>query len=433
MSKSKLALLVFALAFGVNIVAFVFSKKAYVIEELKNVWLYELPLTASPLDAYVGVDFTPQHGVIGTLAHVSDQYEFKAGKGKEPSVLRINLKEGLSFSNGDPITTKDWMDTRAWALTYVRHWSADPMWDAYAKADMSFPSVNQAQFTWAQLPKDFNADAFMKTTLSHPMTGVIHPANLAAMALPKAQQEKKITKHWISSGPYKVMKWNPKEITLVSRDNFPATIQKEFFRTLKFQSAPVKNPSCHFMHSMPGEEKGMDDHKVVNVDQTLHVFWVCRSWKQAGSFCSIEQNRSHFAQLIAGNEQDAELTLSGQKVRYRIPFGSDAFRNEITEKIKAQVSKHGGIVEEVSYFFKPSTEADIELLMVVADAGVSTETAAKMAVFSSRLEMNESSIPANLVGEFFKTPIQVLMKNMKGDPFSKVFLEPDLEEKKMPL
>ena len=157
MSKSKLALLVFALAFGVNIVAFVFSKKAYVIEELKNVWLYELPLTASPLDAYVGVDFTPQHGVIGTLAHVSDQYEFKAGKGKEPSVLRINLKEGLSFSNGDPITTKDWMDTRAWALTYVRHWSADPMWDAYAKADMSFPSVNQAQFTWAQLPKDFNA------------------------------------------------------------------------------------------------------------------------------------------------------------------------------------------------------------------------------------------------------------------------------------
>ena len=125
--------------------------------------------------------------------------------------------------------------------------------------------------------------------------------------------------------------------------------------------------------------------------------------------------------------------LASQKLRYRIPFGSDSFRNDVVKKIDTKVKIMGGSVEEISYFFKPSTAADVELLFVVTNSRISDENAKKMAILSSRLGVAIQQIPENVVGEFFSYPTQILMKNMKGDVFSKVFLEPDLEEKKIPL
>ncbi len=434
MSKSKLALLVFALAFGVNIFAFVFSKKAYLIEEVKNVWLYELPPTASPLDSYVAVEIGPQNGVIGTLTHLMEKSDWKPGKGAaSSSVLTIDLKAGLTFSNHEAILPEHWIKSREWSKPYLQQWASDPLWNAYLTAEVEWKSPAQVQFTWKNALPNFEVDAFLKTVLSHPMTGVIHPTNLLAMKSEKTLNAKPLTKDWISSGSYRVRKWNPKEIVLISRDDFPVSIPKEFFRTLKYQSAPVKNPSADFMYSMPGEEKAYPDHRVNSVNQTLHVFWICRSWQQAGSFCANAENRSSFAQLMAGTEKRSSLTLSSQKLRYRIPFGSDAFRNEITSKIISDVKMMGGYTEEISYFFKPSTDADIELLMVVTDSSISSENAAKMANLSSRLGMNDANLPTNLVGEFSHYPLQVLMKNMKGGAFLKVFIEPDLDEKKLPL
>jgi hypothetical protein len=434
MSKTKLAVLVFALAFGVNIFAFVFSQKAYLIEEVKNVWLYELPLTASPLDSYVAKEMGPQNGVIGTLFHLMDKFEWKPATGKTtPSVLTVKLKPELTFSTHEAILPEHWIKSREWALPYLQLWKSDSLWGAYVSAEVEWKSATEVQFSWKNLPAQFDAHVFMEKILSHPMTGVLHPQNLAAMRLAKAEQGKKLGKEWISSGSYRVRKWNPKEIILISRDDFPVAVPKEFFRTLKFQSAPVKNPSCEFMQAQPGEEKALSEHRINVVDQTLHVFWICRSWKEAGSFCASPQNRESFSKLISDQEQSASPTLVSQKVRYRIPFGSDAFRNEITQKLITNVKMMGGSTEEVSYFFKPSTDSDIELLMMVTDSSVSSEIAEKMAIYSSRVNLNGVEIQPNLIGEFAKYPIQVLMKNMKGDPFTKVFMEPDLEEKKLPL
>jgi hypothetical protein len=431
MSKTKLALLVFSLAFGVNIFAFVFSKKSFLIEEVKNVWLYELPLTVSPLDSYVAVDFGPHNGVIGTLYRVMDKAEWKQ------NTLTIDLKQGLTFSNQEPILPEHWNQSRQWAEPYLELFKSDPLWNAYLSSSMEWKSPTQVKFSWSKLPEQLDQDAFLKSILSHPMTGVIHPANLTALNLPKAQQGKSLHKGWISSGPYKVRKWNPKEIVLISRDDYPATIPSQFFRTLKFQSAPVKNPACDFMQAQIGEEKPHKEHQENAVNQTLHIFWLCRSWKESGSFCASEQNRQNFAKIMSGNEVRSSLTLSSQKVRYRIPFGSDAFRNEITKKINEDVKIMGASVEEISYFFKPSIESDIELLFVVADSRISSDLAYKMALLSSRLDWQgvreKSPIPANLAGEYTSLPLQVLMKKMNGDAFTKVFLEADIEEKKFPL
>ncbi len=423
MSKTKLALLVFILAFGVNIAAFLLSKKAYVIEEVKNLWLYELPQSSSPLDAYVAEDLGPHQGIIGTLFRLQESSEWKNEKGKS-ATLTIRLKPGLTFSDHQPILAEHWIESAKWARPYLSQWSADPMWNAYLSADVQWSSSDEVQFSWKSLPAGFDADVFQKKILSHPMTGVFHPENLK-IKTPK--------KEWISSGPYRVRKWNPKEIVLVSRDDFPVTIPKEFFRTLKYQSAPVKNPSCDFMQAQPGEEKALEDHRVVKASQVLHLFWACRSWKEPGSFCSSEKNRENFAKLVSGSESLTAEKFVPAKLRYRIPQGSDAFRNEIVKKISSLMNKAGGASEEISYFFKPSREADLELLFVVSDSRVSSEIASKMAVFSSRFNLDGGQIPSNLVGEVAKYPVQYLMKNMQGEPFSKVFLEPDLEEKKLPL
>jgi hypothetical protein len=423
MSKTKLALMVFVLAFGVNIAAFVLSKKVFVVEEVKNLWLYELPQSSSPLDAYVAEDLGPHQGIIGTLYRLKESSEWKTEKGK-PATLVIHLKSGLTFSDHQPILPEHWIASAQWARPYLSQWSADPLWSAYLAAETKWISSSDVQWSWKSLPTGFDEGEFQKKILSHPMTGVFHPENLK-LKLPK--------KNWISSGPYRIRKWNPKEIVLVSRDDFPVTIPKEFFRTLKYQSAPVKNPSCDFMQAQPGEEKPLEDHRVVKASQMLHLFWACRSWKEAGSFCSSVQNRENFAKSVSGSAEGKPEKFSPARLRYRIPQGSDAFRNEIVKKISSIMSSAGGATEEISYFFKPSSEADIELLFVVTDSRVSSENAAKMAVFSSRLGLEGEQPPANLVGEFAKLPVQYLMKNMQGEPFSKVFLEPDLEEKKLPL
>jgi hypothetical protein len=39
----------------------------------------------------------------------------------------------------------------------------------------------------------------------------------------------------------------------------------------------------------------------------------------------------------------------------------------------------------------------------------------------------------DLVGIIESYPLQILMKGLKGEAYSKVFLEPDLDEKKLPL
>lgn len=423
MSKTKLAFLVFVLAFGVNVIAFVLSKKAYVIEEVKNVWLYELPMSSSPVDAYVAEEFGPHQGIIGTLYHLKEADEWKP-EGKQAGVLTLRLKTGLTFSSQEPILPEHWKQSFEWAKPYLEKWSADLYWGAYLSAEQQWVSPTEVRFVWKSLPAAFDAQVFMKSVLSHPMAGVFHPSNL---------KEKNPKKNWVSSGPYRVRKWNPKEITLVSRDDFPVTIPKQFFRTLKYQSAPVKNPSCDFMQAQPGEEKALEDHRVNPVNQTLHLFWACRSWKEAGSFCSNAQNRENFAKLMGSSGAVSGMSFSPSQLRYRIPFGSDAFRNEIIQKISSGMKAAGGKVEEISYFFKPSTDADIELLFVVADSRISSEIASKMATFSTRLAVDGVDAPANLVGEVARYPLQVLMKNMKGDAFSKVFLEPDLEEKKLPL
>lgn len=438
MSKTKLALLVFCVAFGVNLGAFFLSNKAFTVEELKNVWIFELPPSASPLDAYGATDLGPQQGIIGTLFKPNLRTAVDAKQeqvtetlladtwtwNEKAKQLTVRLKDKLTFSDHSPITAENFVQSAQFIAPTLQSFVGLPEWEALANAQWAAKDPQTLVISLSKLSSKFDFQKFMKEVLTHPLAGVIHPDNLKTL---KAGE--KITGKWISSGPYRVRKWNPKEITLVSRDDFPVMMPKEFFRTVRFQSAPVRNPSCHFVQAAPGEEKGLQDHRLSPTEQSLHVFWICRSWNEKGTFCANPTNRETFSKVIAGTDPRSSLTLASQKVRYRIPTGSDAFRGQIRERIETDVKLRGGTVEEISYFFKPSTDADIELLFVVTPKGENeTRLAADLAKLSSRLGTGSAN-EKNLVGEIATFPIQIMMKEMQGEVYDRVFLLPDLEQK----
>ena len=438
MSKTKLALLIMALAFGANTIAFIFSKKSFTVEEVKNLWIYELPVSSSPLDAHVALDLGPHQGIIGTLFKPD---HLKSSKGvtpllagewqwiREKNTLAIKLIPGLRFQNGDPILAVSFIGFRDYLKSRSPELFSSPLWKEWMNAQMR-GSENTLEIDFG--PKgpgsEFVLEQFLGEVLTHPLAGAIHPKNLEAIV-----RGETLDKEWISSGPYKVRKWNPKEITLVSRDDFPIRLPEPFFRTLKFQSAPIKNPSCDFLFGRGDEAQAMREHSRQETGLELTVFWVCRSFREAG-VCSDRKIRSEIAKaLTSQTDGESSDALKGQKIRYRIPVGSDEFRDRFRKKIANHLARAGAEVEETSYFFKSSKETDLELQFVITPVDPKGQDFAwSLAKISSRLGIDTLS-ESDLLGEVTRFPLSVYMKKMQGGMFGKVFLEPDLDEKRMPL
>jgi hypothetical protein len=437
MSKTKLALVVFLIAFGVNGLAFLFSKKSFTVDEVKNVWIYELPLSASPLDSYVALDLGPHQGVVGTLFspnHLRSNaplalFLAEAWKWDQAQhVLSIEIKHGLKFQNGDPILPASFVLFRDYLKQRGVRFGSDPLWNAWLDAKIeTYDSGLRIHLSEASRQGEFDLQGFLSEVLTHPLSGAIHSANLEEI-----KKGAVITKGWISSGPYKIRKWNPKEIVMVSRDDFLMRMPDPFFRTLKFQSAPVKNPSCDFLLGQSGEGKTLGEHSSQETSLQLSVFWVCRSFRNEG-ICADDAARSAIMKALQGEGVSAGA-LAGKKVRFRIPVGSESFRNEIREAIQKKLTAAGGVVEETSYFFKSSKDTDLELQFVVTPEAPSSrqDFAMSLARLSSRIGVDAYLRP-NLMGEVAHFPLQVFMKKMKGEMFGKVFLEPDVEEKALHL
>ena len=435
MSKTKLAIFIFALAFGVNILAFVFSKKTFLVEEVKNVWMYELPLSASPQDAYVSIDLGPHQGVVGTLfmpnvlvgehplvSLLADQWKWD----EKSKTLLVKLKSGLTYSNGEAILPEHFVQAHEYLSRLAGSFASSAVWQAWSQAKYR-ATPDGLNIQLSQLGEDFDLEKFLSEVLTHPLSGVIHPSNLAELS-----RGEHPGKTWISSGPYKIRKWNPKEIEMVSREDFPVRMQKDFFRTLKFQSAPIKNPSCDFMQARPGDKKSLAEHLELPSVSQLSILWLCRS-SEPGAFCQNPENRQKLNELLSGHSSLLPTSLQGQTVRYRIPTGSDDFRAAIRGQLEADVQKAGGKAEETSYFFKNSKDTDVELEFVFTPSSKNASALAlQFGRLSSRLEPIARLEP-NRVGLIASYPVSILMKTTRGDIFPKVFLEPDLDEKKLPL
>jgi hypothetical protein len=456
MSKTKLAIFVFCVAFGVNLLAFVFSKKTFLIEETKSVWMYELPQTLSPLDSYSAKGMGPHSGVIGTLflptqqgqdqdilqSSLTDQWNWN----EKTLELTAKLRAGLNYSDGSPILASHWVESILWVQSQTLNLGVLPEWQAFTRMKVEAPAPDVLRVKLASVPAGFQFILWVQNVLTHPLSGVIHPQNLQQL-----KNGERVTKNWVSSGPYRVRKWKPKEIILVSRDDFPVRLDEKFFRTLRFQSSPIKNPASDFIQANATEikqpaagtqqspralDRDLQEHSVTFTADEVTVFWLCRSWKDEGRFCAEPGARGALAKVLAASDSHPVQPglLAGKVVKFRIPIGSDAFRTEFRKQLVQKVEAAGGRIEEISYFFKESKDADLELGFAVTPvSGVSKAFAMEAIRLSSRLGSGAWA-ESNVVGEVFRMPLMILMKRLKpGDPFRKVFLEPDIEEKTLSL
>lgn len=435
MSKTKLALLVFCLAFGINILAFLFSHKTFTVEESKNVWMYELPLTESPVDAYVALDIGPHQGIIGTLFrpnHAEGEHPLQnllADTWKWDNAthtLSVQLKNGITYGNGEPITSDHFVKAHEYLVTKLTSF-ADHTFFGVLKNSTFKAIPHGLQITLNKLPTDFDLEEFMNEALTHPMAGVIHPTNLAEL-----HAGINVQKTWITSGAYLISKWTAKEIELISRNDFPVGMQKDVMRTIKYQSAPIKNPACDFLQGRVGDERALKEHLAIPTQSRISILWACRSYQQEG-FCKDRLNRKTLAELFAGRADPTPNLFAGKTLRYRIPLGSDEFRKAIRDRITDLMERSGGKAEETSYFFRSSKDTDLELQFVVSPESADIETVVpSLAKLSTRFGSDAAQEP-NLVGMIESNSLQILTKDLKGESYSKLFLEPDLDQKKLPL
>jgi hypothetical protein len=337
----------------------------------------------------------------------------------------VNLKPGLRYSNGDPVLPSHFVSSHDFVVSRAESLASVPVWNAFLRS--RFEALTDGiQIRIPAEIKDFDLEDFLTEVLSHPLSGVVHPVNLEAL-----KRNEVPGKEWISSGPYKVRKWLPKEIILVSRDDFPVMLPKKFFRTLKFQSAPIKNPSCDYMLARPGEAESLKEHRPHDTRMSLSVLWMCRSFREDG-VCKDPEMRARIAALLSGRLKPESHLLSGSRVRFRIPLGSDEFRSEIRERIRSVLGAAGARIEETSFFFKDSSETDLEIQFVVTPREYADgDFALSLGSLSSRLGSNAGQ-EKDLLGRVGAYAIQVLMKNQSGGIFPKVFIEPDLDEKTLP-
>jgi hypothetical protein len=458
MTKTKLAWLILIAAFGVNLFAFIFFKKNWVIEENKTIWLYELPKTASALDSYVNPDFGPAQAVIGTLVipgfqseavqlGLAQSYEYDASN----SEFIFNLDPELKFSDDSIITSDDFVQSAVWMQNRLKTLinpksSADfsAEWLAWIQSTYQSDSPHRLKVK-IKIPTGSSPNQVLNRVFSHVWTGPIHAKNLASL---KAARFTEVTKDWISSGPYRIRKWRPKEITLASRDQYrngTKGIPVEYFRVLKFQSAPVKNPAADFAQAIASEGPMSPEHKIKPLPQQLHVFWICRSFKEPSSLCSDAGLRSELAKAFQGlmmKETDFKPTISessplaGKKVRYRIPEGSELFREALKHQIQDRLKRVGANAEEISFLFKNSQDADLELMYVVTPDGTSATEAMNKARVSTRMGNEHANGEPDVMGEIANYPVVAQIKGDKKKDISigslndapmyrRVFLEPD--------
>lgn len=439
MSKSKLALLIFCGAVGINIIAFVFGHKAWLIEENKTIWLYELPASASPLDSGVATDIGPSQAIQGTLIRPgsADHGTEIAGELAKDWAwdsynhsLTFHLNPEIKFQDGSNITAQQMVDSAKFIqekLTPYKSILSSAEWLAWLTSNYKAINDQTLEIKFSTATTSKNVDILLRDVFTQSLTGIIHPTNLLDL-----KAGKKVDSSWISSGPYLVRKWRAKEVILVSRVDYPIGLDHRFFRVIKYQSAPVINPAAHFLQALEAEPEVSDEHSKQAKDSELHIFWICRSWKDAGSFCADEPARTTLAKIISGEKN---LSLAGKTVRYRIPAGTEAFREKIAKQIQEKVTLAGGAAKEVSYLFKNSNDADIELEFIVTKKGAGSGYAELLARISGRL--GEAGMQPNLLGKIDVFPLNIQFKGSMVDgpyeAFKRAFTEPDLGDKRLEL
>ncbi len=449
MSANKMFFGLFVLFFGANVVGIVYFGKNKPLEEAKTIWLYELPKTPAPWDGMVSLEYGPTQALVGTLALPGSSKnqvgyylaqsirgagtESAAGGGASgadkssaaKNETEVLIPAGLTFTNGHPITAESFIQSRDLILAQVQALGyalkdiplvIRPFYGATLSSTAATVSAGVEKgstvltIRWNEVPTD------VFQTLSHPWTGAVHPSNISPGLAVKDPKE------WVSSSAYRVRKWRPKEKVLASRNDFKPGLPITLFRTLKFLTAPVKNPSAAVLPAafgeIPLEKSFIPRNRPMGFYQIL---WICRSWSQAGRPCA---ERLQTSSVKAA--PDLLPSRPGEELVTRIADGAEKFRGEFRNALGVKWTAAGGKFTANSSVFSKPEDADLEYLFLHTISN-SVEESRFFAGFSSRLRSADGRLPTReqmlrLSDRVHSFQADDQLKEATGDPFLKVVL-----------
>ncbi len=384
MSKKWLFLGLLAATFIVNGLGFFLSKQGFVLNESKTIWISEMPETPWPWDAQGTVMLKPSLGCVGGLLVPGTSRGMLTREwkhtGKESTFrLRADWRAGDETLLSAPLYLEGQNLLRKKYLEHLSELKADPspirsqvekrtVWDSWWSAKFEAMSDQEVKIT---LDQSLDADSAARI-LSHPVWGWYAQQNF------KTDFQKEGFTAWVSTGVYSVRKWRRKEIHLASRNGVGDFMPQNVFRQIKFQSAPVVNPAVDFIEADQREQLSGKytpaDLGVFSGLSELEVGWVCRSRLSSGSVCAdqvvAETMRDILSTRISGGGMDLPMQ-SARRVRFRIAEGSGDYRHLAVSGLE-KLKKVGFNLDAISYFFKNSADADLELaFQAVGDFSVS--------------------------------------------------------------
>ncbi len=423
MSAKRLGILVFVLAFGLNLVGFFFFGRLKAFEDTRSIWLPELPKTAAPWDAHASWMSGPAQGLVGTLAkpdcggYLAETWDW------DPLhyTLRVRLREGLTYSTGEAILPSDFLATRDFLRAELLKIGFAPSQfpEAFRAWEQAKVEVNARD-----LKIEFRGNVDPVAVLSSVWTGVLHEKNrVPGLVVPEPSK-------WISSGPYIIRKWKPKEVILASRKDFPGSLHANQFRTVRMSAASVRNPSADLVTTGPDEAEMTSEHqKLIGNFGFVHAIAICRSHAVATRVCQDPKMARALKDALLGISPIPPGLLHGKTIAYRIAPGAEDFRTSFPKEIQRVTLAGGGTAKELSSIFDPVESADLELSFVVT-ADDDVLEASRIAALGMRF--NQAVLPEGSVLTLEDRLTRVIpvavyrqsyqMKRKSGLPFTDVFL-----------
>jgi hypothetical protein len=424
MSAKRLGILIFVLGFGLNLIGFFFFGRLKAFEDTRSIWLPELPKTAAPWDSGASRMSGPAQGLVGTLArpdggpHLGETWDWSP----VTATLKVRLRPGLTYSTGEPIEASDFLRTREYLKKEL-------LAVGYAKEDfpIEFKRWVEAEVTvlGQELSIQFQGAVDPVAVLSSAWTGVLHPKNQTPGMLIQNPKD------WISSGPYIIRKWKPKEVILASRKDFPGSLGSNRFRTVRMSAPSVRNPSSDLVSTGPMDAEMTSEHqKLIGNYGFVHVLAICRSINRVGSVCNDSKLAQSLKNAVLKNRSIPENLFAGKKIAYRIAPGAEEFRVSFPNLLQVLAKQGGGQAVELSSIFDPVEDADLELSFVVTGGNEARETTEALLLAAVGSRFNQpSSLQFLPLSERLKRIIPIAayrqsyqMKRKAGLPFTDVFV-----------
>lgn len=250
-------------------------------------WDSDTPSSADPLDAdqiLHSIVFGPLHATLvdgGRKGRLLGGLAETWRSSPDFTEWSFEFRPGLTYETGEPVEPGHL--AAAWERNRKKmaaRKSSHPVFDRLAKDGISVAGRTLTLRFKDPYPKLLNQ-------VSDEILGLVHPSCLAP-----------VTGDWrcgtkpISSGPYRLARWDASGVTLLLRDDFPAERRHaRAFREVRVVNDPRLRASAHVVYSLSRESDHPAGARFVGSMDSAVAYARCQSWTLRGSPCADKRVR----------------------------------------------------------------------------------------------------------------------------------------------